>query len=216
MSTCYEFALECELRRDVSPEVVDTLRYMTRSQEYRFSNPQIPYPLFQDSATSYQWKTILANFPREGEQNLPGEFGSIFADSKLIIRHLSRDDEFYPICWFLLPWLASISVTSGFIGYYRGDFDEYPTLIQFEQGRANVYELLPTKFLPTEPETVQASALTLDLATMTEVVQQELIRQTENPKMSLEEYIASIVAIKDAMNLALQVGLPEHLQSWPD
>lgn len=41
MSFCYEFALEFKIKRDVSQEVINTLKYMTRSQEYDFDPPKL-------------------------------------------------------------------------------------------------------------------------------------------------------------------------------
>jgi hypothetical protein len=43
---------------------------------------------------------------------------------------------------------------------------------------------------------------------MTEIVRQELLRQAENSKMSLEAYISSVVARRDAMDAALKLGEP--------
>jgi hypothetical protein len=45
MSICYEFALECQIKRDVSQKVIDTLKYMTRSQKYDFDTPELGSPL---------------------------------------------------------------------------------------------------------------------------------------------------------------------------
>lgn len=226
MSICYEFALECKIKRDVSQEVTDTLRYMTRSQEYDFDTPKLGYPLFKEEShwketwnirgrkvttIRYEWRTIITNQPREGEQYLPGEFGSIFDGNKLSFRRLSRDDEFCNVCWFLFPWLASISDTTEFVGYYRGDFDDYPTLVRFEGGQVNMYELVPVRFVQAESialDNAEVPVLPLELANMTEVVRQELLRQAENPKMSLETYISSVVARRNAMDAALEVGQP--------
>jgi hypothetical protein len=82
MSTCYEFALECEIRGDVTQEVIETLKYMTRAKEYKFTTPKINYPLFEEPFPWAHGKTILTNQPREGEQYLPGEFGSFFVDRR--------------------------------------------------------------------------------------------------------------------------------------
>lgn len=226
MSICYEFALECQIKRDVSQKVIDTLKYMTRSQEYDFDAPELGYPLFEEdthwketwnirgrivTVIKYEWRTIITNQPREGEQYLSGEFGSAFDGNKLNFRRLSRDDEFCNVCWFLFPWLASISDTAGFVGYYRGDLDDYPTLVRFEAGRASVYELIPIRFVqgePVESDNTEDSVLRLELESMTEIVRQELLRQAENPKMSLEAYISSVAARRDAMDAALEVGEP--------
>jgi hypothetical protein len=113
--------------------------------------------------------------------------------------------------WFLLPWLASISDTTGFVGYYRGDFDDYPTLVRFEAGTASLYRLMPIRFVqgePIESDNAEDSVLCLELENMTEIVRQELLRQAENPKVSLEAYISSVVAERDVIDAALKVGEP--------
>lgn len=211
MSICYEFGLECKIKRDVSQEVINTLEYMTRSQEYDFDAPGLGYPLFKEevpwketcnirgrdvTVIQYEWRTIMTNRPREGEQYLPDEFGSKFQDNQLSCRRLSRDDEFDNVWWLLFPWLASISESTGFVGYYRGDFDNYSKLIQFWNGKANVYELTPKDLSQTEIAKFndQEVVLSLDIDTLSNPVKQELIRQAENPKMSLEACLSSVVA----------------------
>jgi hypothetical protein len=213
MSICYEFALECQIKRDVSREVTDTLRYMTRSQDYDFDTPRLDHPLFEETShwketwnirgrkskvIRYEWRTIITNQPREGEQYLAGEFGSQFQDNQLSCRRLSRDDEFDNVWWLLFPWLASISESMGFVGYYRGDFEDYPKLIQFLNGKVSIYELIPKDLSQTEVSEFyeQETTLSLDMDTLSNPIQQELIRQTENPKMSLETYLSSVVAKK--------------------
>lgn len=225
MSICYEFGLECKIKRDVSQEVIDTLEYMTRSQEYDFDTPQIGYPLFKEEAPwketwnirgrdvtviRYEWRTVMTNQPREGEQYLPDEFGSKFQDNQLSCRRLSRDDEFDNVWWLLFPWLASISESTGFVGYYRGDFDDYPKLIQFWDGKANVYELISKDLSQIEIAKFndQEVVLSLDIDTLSNPVKQELIRQAENPKMSLEAYLSSVVAKRSVDGDILLVRSP--------
>ena len=213
MSICYEFALACKIKSNVSQEIVDTLNYMTRSQEYDFDPPKLDRALFRESSAwkqtveslgrrftviRYEWRTILTNYPHEGERYLPGQFGSTFQDRQLKCRRLSREGEFNNVWWLLLPWLASISESTGFVGYYRGDFDNRLYLVQFSNGKASVCELIPV-------ELVQAATIGLDgrgivfnlnVDVLSEPVKQELLRQAESSKMSLEVYISSMVTKK--------------------
>jgi len=136
MTICYEFVLACQISENTSSQVVDTLKYMTMtssSKGYRFDAPAINYPLFTEKGS--EWRTVIANDPREGEQILPGLFGVHFENYNLSIRRLLRDDEFLNTWIYLGDWLASISSTSGLVGYYKNDTDYHPTLIYFEDGR---------------------------------------------------------------------------------
>jgi hypothetical protein len=127
MSTCYEFAFTCDLRHDVSNEVVDTLRYMTRLEEEK-SNFQtnLKHPLFttsqdvnfEDVDYLAEWKVIISNDPDEGEQLLPGAFGSSFRGCKLSVRKFVGDDQFNNTFYLLMDWLVSICEQDGFICYY--------------------------------------------------------------------------------------------------
>jgi hypothetical protein len=87
MSTCYEFALTCDLKDDVSPKVIDALRYMTRSsgEDSNFKTT-LKHPLFSSKDGTLgdgldylaDWKLIIANSPNYGEEFQPGIFGSFF------------------------------------------------------------------------------------------------------------------------------------------
>jgi hypothetical protein len=77
MSTCYEVALTCDLKDDVSSKVIDTLRYMTRAsgEEYNFKTT-LKHPLFTSSKDGSfgdgldylaDWKLIISNGSNYGE-----------------------------------------------------------------------------------------------------------------------------------------------------
>ncbi|NEO86569.1 MAG: hypothetical protein F6J87_20275 [Spirulina sp. SIO3F2] len=223
MSTCYEFAFECQIKCDVSKAVIDTLKYMTRSQEYDFETPDLHHALFKEelpwkqtiellgrkvTVIQYEWRTILTNYPCEGEQYLPGEFYSIFKNNQLNCRRLSGDDTFNNVWWLLFPWLASISESVGFVGYYRNDFDDYPTLIQFLDGKSNIYEMM----LKGESQAGLSESndpdkmFNLDIDALSNVVRDELVRQAENFSMSLESYILS-TTIKEYVNSDVLMNL---------
>jgi hypothetical protein len=127
MSTCYEFAFTCDLKHDVSNEVIDTLRYMTRLEEENSNfKTSLKHSLFTTSKdVSFEgidyladWKIIISNDPDEGEQLLPGTFGSIFRGCKLTVRKFVGDDEFHNTFHLLMDWLVSVCESDGFIGYY--------------------------------------------------------------------------------------------------
>ncbi|MBE9100292.1 hypothetical protein [Vacuolonema iberomarrocanum] len=213
MSTCYEFAFECQIKCDAPQEVIDTLKYMTRLQEYDFDPPKLHHALFKETsawkhtvellgrrvtAIQYEWRTILTAHSREGEQYLPGEFYSTFKNNQLSCRRLSRDDEFDNVWWLLFPWIASVSESAGFVGYYRSDFDNYPKLIQFLEGKASVYNLMPKRFLETGVSGFNnlETTLNLDISALSNPVKEELLRQAESSNTSLETYISLMVAKK--------------------
>lgn len=161
--TCYEFAIMCDLKPDVSQEVIDTLRYMTRSDDSDFET-SLEHPLFigrenedfedddieeDDSFEDEfdylaEWKTIISNIPNYGQELRTGIFGSIFRDRKLNIRKFVGDDDFYNAFPDLIEWLTSVCESTGFAGYYArvGDMDLYhkvlsePILIYFIDGKA--------------------------------------------------------------------------------
>ena len=135
MSSCYEFVLACQINENISEEVLDTLKYMTSSGIDEFE-PTIEHPLFTEGNV---WRTIISKGDREGEQYISGVFGVIFENYNLSIRRLLHEDEFLNDWIFLGDWLASISSTYGFVGYYKRDNNLHPTLIYFNQG--NVLEL---------------------------------------------------------------------------
>jgi hypothetical protein len=149
MSTCYEFALTCDLKDDVSQAAVDALTYMTRSEQEHSTNfeTDLKHPLFTSSKDVIfegdyylaDWKLIISSDPSEGEELLPGKFGSIFQNRKLSIRKFVGDDEFTNTFYLLVDWLASVCKSDGFVGYYfelrNLDRRADPVLIYFENGR---------------------------------------------------------------------------------
>jgi hypothetical protein len=155
MGSCYEFAFACNLKPDLSQDVIDTLKYMTRSEDYEFETT-LKDDLFTTSWEEgsfeapkegeledefiflWEWRTIISNTPTYGEEFLSGLCGSIFLDSKLNVRKYVGDDEFYNGFGLLMDWLVSICEPLGFIGYYSeiaGEIGGDPTLIYFENGQ---------------------------------------------------------------------------------
>jgi hypothetical protein len=149
--TCYEFSLACDLKPNISQEVIETLKYMTGNQDSNF-NSVLKHPLFTSSEDgSYgdgldylaDWKVIISNSPTGGIEEQPGIFGSIFQNSKLNVRKYIGDDEFYNAFPLLVDWLVSICKSTGFVGYYYYITDQdddkrifsEPVLIYFLDGK---------------------------------------------------------------------------------
>jgi hypothetical protein len=130
MSTCYEFALNCDLKSGVSQEIIDTLTYMTRSGEDESEfETTIDHPLFVTEVIDFgegdeyfsDWKFLIQNKPTYGDEMImSGIAGSIFRDLKLGVRQFLHDDLFFNKFHLLLDWLVSICESDGFIGYYIG------------------------------------------------------------------------------------------------
>ena len=159
MGSCYEFAFACNLKSGLSQEVINTLKYMTRSEEYKFET-NLKDNLFNTSWEegllrvttgsnlegevgdefdfAYGWRSIISNNPNYGDEFLSGLCGSVFRDSKLNVRRYINEDDFYNIFPQLMNWLVSICESLGFIGYYSNVTREIggdPTLIYFENGQ---------------------------------------------------------------------------------
>ncbi len=160
MGSCYEFAFACTLKPDLSQEVIDTLKYMTRSEEYKFETT-LKDDLFDTSweegilggipnvsevnseaedefSFLYGWRSIISNNANYGDEFLSGLCGSVFKDSKLNVRRYINEDDFFMYFPLLMEWLVSICEPLGFIGYYsciRTHIGGDPTLIYFENGQ---------------------------------------------------------------------------------
>jgi hypothetical protein len=158
MSTCYEFALNCDLKSGVSQEVIDTLTYMTRSGEDESEfETIIDHPLFVTEVIDFgegdeyfsEWKSLIQNTQTYCEEIMPGITGSIFRDLKLAVRQFLHDDTFSNKFYLLLDWLVSICESDGFVGYYINIHhsnlgrESDPTLIYFINGK--VFEKLVDK-----------------------------------------------------------------------
>jgi hypothetical protein len=163
MSSGYEFALTCDLKDDVSQEVIDVLAYMTSSaeQDCNFTTP-LKHPLFTSSEDGSfgdgldylaDWKSIISNSPSYGEESYPGIFGSVFKDRKLSTRKFIDDDTFDNTFCLLVDWLASVCDSYGFVGYYlwlmNFERNGNPVIVYFENGQ--VFEKhLNDKLMPLQ------------------------------------------------------------------
>jgi hypothetical protein len=120
----------CNLRDDTPAQVIDTLKYMTRTEDYKFDNPP-DYPFFKGNI----WRNIL-RIPLE-QQNMgkfTGDEATIFRrDIKyvrmdvtyyfwtLYIRQVMHGDvQFEYMCF--AHWLAQYSERVGFVGYCHSQY----------------------------------------------------------------------------------------------
>ncbi|MBD2080918.1 hypothetical protein [Leptolyngbya sp. FACHB-17] len=154
MSNFYEFALLMTVKPDVSQETIDTLQYMIRGQELDFTsslnNSAFSQPIssvVQPSGVvmrvAPEWHGFLGDGHNEFEKYMSGSFGSVFSESRLAVRQIIHEDTFFNVWDDLGSWLASISASSGVVGFFRNledDFLENINLICFEDGQ--VFESL--------------------------------------------------------------------------
>ncbi len=109
MSLHYEFALACFLVPNTPEQVLNTLRYMTRSEEYEFDNPP-EHRLFKGD----DWRTLLQLPLPEGlyPGNLHSTFRQVYVHAvggyryTLGFRTWVHEDGFNESWWLFLPWLA--------------------------------------------------------------------------------------------------------------
>lgn len=146
MSLYFDGFFACDLKLDVSQQVIDTLNYMTRDDEYEFTN--IPQHDFfktegwdnflrpEKLAVGEVWTCAPGLIAREFKRKTrPGPYNSRVEYYTLSFRRTMHDDmEFYIQWWQFLFWIASYSDTTGFVGYYRESADLHPDLIYFKDG----------------------------------------------------------------------------------
>jgi hypothetical protein len=153
MSLHFEVAIACDLRPDTSPQVLDTLRYMLREEEYAFDNPPA-HRFFEGSG----WRSFLGIpdwVPFAGEIGgslrlavRHGPDGSGYRHT-LSIRSFMLDDQLYDGFEFL-EWLAGHSETVGLVGYYREEMDLHPTLVYFKGGKVYLAGVKPPREMHTD------------------------------------------------------------------
>ena len=224
MSVCYIFAVTYKLNQNISQELIDTLKYMTRSQEYDFVPPK--HPLFEDDYDKTiiwddgtvirlrpSWRGLIANEHRGGEEDFWGEFFSGFQDLILTFRRLVRDDDLFNVWYVLGPLLASVSESDGFVGYYLGDVlrpSSKLTLIYFENGY--VFECPVTPIQEWQSKNLNLEEvdkfINLDLEAFPDQIKRALDYQAKGYFHSTAEYLKSVIIEK-------QLNIPIEIQeSW--
>lgn len=146
MSDHYDYVFTCAFSPTAPVQVLDTLAYMTRTQDYRFDNPP-DHPFFVsedvgDVQPYERWRQAL----RPGELATAGYLATFtqcgtaasrFAQGHYVLsfRIAVHDDEAGHYDGFI-EWLASHSDTEGFVGYAYGWYGGGLTLWAFQAGRA--------------------------------------------------------------------------------
>ncbi len=153
MSDHYDFRLACDVRADTPQQVIATLRYMTRADDYDFNGPP-SHPFFAsvelyDGEAYDTWRHIL----QCGEGYTPGVFGSSLHEAyrgdqpggqqivapTLDVHCYVLDDEmgdYFELC----KWLAPYSETQGFVGYLRNELTDSLLLLYFRAGALVIHE----------------------------------------------------------------------------
>lgn len=165
MTVNVELMLACDLKADVPQQVIETLRYLTRKEDYEFNNPP-DHPFFAPASTYIGhewWRNIFQ--PQE-----PPEFGPILGyfpgvwikefyrneynrTSHLTVRietgYSAVVDTYYPFLDWLAPYIDTENYDE-FIGYFRAE-NAYrtaaPALLYCNNGRIFFSE---TTFSPAE------------------------------------------------------------------
>ncbi|MCQ3932745.1 MAG: hypothetical protein DPW16_20035 [Chloroflexi bacterium] len=159
MSQTFDLALACDLKPDTPQQVLDTLHYMIRKENYEFHNPP-NHPFFAEPSYWKSWFTYSINL-------FPGEYGAVLRNAEVYyglpsgefpmtritfsVRVGVHDDVFYEAIDLFLDWLAGHSETQGFVGYYQGNYADHPTLIYFKDGKAWIMRVKGEPSLITLP-----------------------------------------------------------------
>jgi hypothetical protein len=127
MGTGFEAAFICQLSPELPESVLETLRYMVRSEKYTFETPIFIPDIFYFEDCGEAWRTIIWNGEspdiRQQEEYFTQERRSSLQDGIICFRDTMPDDCFDNVFTSLIDWLATISITEGVIGYY---LDIYP------------------------------------------------------------------------------------------
>ncbi len=150
MSLHFDLAIACDLKPDTPQQVINTLQYMTRTEDYDFHDPPA-HEFF--TRPGPDWRLILQIPHGTMPYGFPGVAGSSFRRvyhhtqfgvdvyrHTLSFRREMLDDSFYD-WWPFAEWLALYSESSGCVGYYRATYDWQPTLIYFRDGRVYTCEV---------------------------------------------------------------------------
>jgi hypothetical protein len=142
MSLWFEGYLAFDLVPGCPTEVIDTLAYLARAEEYEFEPP-----FSHDFFSTEGWRTFLQ--VKTEPSSLPGMYWSDFRRilryssrgedhyrDTLCFRRLMHDDvEFYMLWWYFLYWIAPYVETVGFVGFYRETFSLHPKPIYLKDGK---------------------------------------------------------------------------------
>jgi hypothetical protein len=121
-----ELVMACGLQKNVPEEVIETLKYMIGDTVYL---PTVPiHALFETD----RWKHMLRSdsYYFDGDTNSTLNYDDISEAYQLTIRCNLKNycDEIQ----HFLNWIYPNTYTRGFVGYYRYEESENPTLIYFD------------------------------------------------------------------------------------
>ncbi len=147
MSVYYDFALACDLESHTPQQVVDTLSYMTRIDDYEFNDPP-DEDLFKGETWKYMLQGTVTGFPGKAGSRFRYVFRYQQGDEDVFQHTLSfrsyvLDDSFYEYL-LLAQWLAPYSLTRGYVGFFRTEYDDHPTLLYFKAGKLYTAEVIDT------------------------------------------------------------------------
>ena len=147
MSVHYDFGLACDIKPTAPQQIIDTLKYMARTEDYEFSNPPRD-DLFEGET----WREML----RSGCSYFAGETGAVLRNTLRYIkekkeaskytfsfRNCILDDEMGEYVVFV-EWLTQYSENTGLVGYFRSVYSDHPTLLYFRDGRVYISEIIGT------------------------------------------------------------------------
>ena len=115
MGTAFEIALICDLKPGLPQEVIDTLAYMTRDEDYDF-NTTLKEDIFgfdeEYEVPLDGWRHIINNISAQEtiERNgFAGDRISLFTGDMLCFRQLAGDDCFCNDFYSFMVWLARLA-----------------------------------------------------------------------------------------------------------
>lgn len=148
MSDHYDYAIHCEFSHLMPQPVIDTLRYMTRTEDYPFDAP-LDHPFFAaqdfgDAGVYEPWRTVLQSDCGESTSYFARFFrfdsprvtwGPGFGDPYILDYRVDVHEDEEGDYVALLEWLATVSTTQGFVGYSLRQISfDHPTLWYFQNG----------------------------------------------------------------------------------
>jgi len=163
MSDHFDYGIRCTFPHSLSGQVVDTLTYMTRSEDYAFHDcPDHPFfapEEFFEGEVYEAWRGLL-QYPR-GEDT--GHFARFFrfrspryqwgpgyGDPYILDFRIDVHEDNEGYYWGLLDWLATVSSSRGFVDYSilkDGGFSQ-PTLFYFIDGRLRRHQVSAAEGAP--------------------------------------------------------------------
>jgi len=148
MSFAYLLALNLDLKQDIPQQAIDTLNYITRTEDYEFNSPP-DHPFFNIILDDYGpvWKNILSR-PYVPFRDFPGipsfSFQKVVKGNAQIRYNLNfylhfHDDDMWLGPSDFLDWIAQYSYTKGFVGYRLCDLMGDLDLIFIEGGKIRFF-----------------------------------------------------------------------------